>query len=202
MGIDNTTKFYPNKNVFVTGQTGFKGAWLCWWLTQLGSTVTSATKPPEDTRGNLYTKTNLASHITSHYVDLADYTALKDAVSEAKPEIVFHLAAQPLVLTSYDDPIETYQSNAMGTVHLLNALRDCPTVKSIVVITTDKCYENKEWEWPYRETDPLGGHDPYSSSKAMAEIATSAYYRSFFKKNGESSTAITTKQIQTYMEAI
>ncbi len=173
--------FYKGKKVFVTGHTGFKGAWLCWSLLRMGAHVTGFSLPPEDIRGNLYKQTGLADHITSVEGDLADQKLLQESLIRSGAEIVFHLAAQPIVLSSYDDPVETYATNVMGTVHMLEAIRQVNHVKAAVIVTTDKCYENKEWEWPYRETDALGGHDPYSSSKAMAEIATQAYYRSFFK---------------------
>jgi CDP-glucose 4,6-dehydratase len=174
--------FYRGKKVLVTGHTGFKGAWLCWVLVRLGAKVIGYALPPEDVRGNLYKQTSLADEIKSVEADLKDRAVLERLFKEEKPEIVFHLAAQPIVLSSYDDPVETYETNAMGTVHLLEAARGCDSVRNIIIITTDKCYENREWDWPYRETDALGGYDPYSSSKAMAEIASSAYYRSFFKE--------------------
>jgi CDP-glucose 4,6-dehydratase len=173
--------FYKGKKVFVTGHTGFKGAWLCWYLKELGAEVTAYSLAPYDRRGNLFNQTNLGENVTSIFGDLDDLPKLTKALVDSKAEIVLHLAAQPLVLTSYEDPVGTFRSNALGTVHMLEAVRQADSIKSAVIITTDKCYENKEWEWPYRETDELGGYDPYSSSKAMAEIATSSYYRSFFK---------------------
>ncbi len=176
--------FYKGKKVFVTGHTGFKGAWMSMMLLSMGAKVTGYSLPPEDVRGNLYKQTDLSSKMSSVEGDLSDLALLQSSLAESKAEIVFHLAAQPIVLTSYDDPVGTYQTNAIGTVHMLEAVRQVKTVKTVVVITTDKCYENKEWEWPYRETDALGGYDPYSSSKAMAELATDAYYRSFLKKMG------------------
>ena len=180
VGLD----FYRGKRVFVTGHTGFKGAWLCWWLHQLGAEVTAYALPPENFRGNLFEASGLADVITSVEGDLSDRTLLSETMVACQPDMVFHLAAQPLVLTSYDDPVGTYQTNVMGTIYVLECIRKLTSVQGVVVITTDKCYENNEWEWPYREDDPLGGHDPYSSSKAMVEIATSAYYRSFFNALG------------------
>jgi CDP-glucose 4,6-dehydratase len=176
--------FYAGKRVLLTGHTGFKGAWLAWWLKELGAEVTGFALGPEDLRGNLFVLSGLGGALRHVEGDLRDLQALRRAVDAAAPELVFHLAAQPIVLKSYEDPVGTYASNAMGTVHLLEACRLCDAVKTVVVVTTDKCYENKEWPWPYRENDELGGHDPYSSSKAMAELATAAYRRSFFAPKG------------------
>nr|WP_097355524.1 CDP-glucose 4,6-dehydratase [Candidatus Enterovibrio escacola] len=175
-------QFFQDKKVFVTGHTGFKGAWLCWWLKTLGAEVTGFALPPVDTRGNLFNLTTLKSEINSIEADINDLTKLTKALQKSTAQIVLHLAAQPLVLASYDDPVGNYQTNVMGTINMLEAIRQSPNVQASVMVTTDKCYENKEWLWPYKETDQLGGHDPYSSSKAMAEIAISAYYRSFLKQ--------------------
>ena len=172
-------EFYAGKRVFLTGHTGFKGAWLAWWLKELGAEVSGFSLAPQDQRGNLFKLSGLGGAMPSVEGDLADLAALGSAVEAGAPEIVLHLAAQPIVLRSYEDPVETYRSNVMGTVNLLEACRHCASVRTVVVVTTDKCYENREWPWPYRETDELGGRDPYSSSKAMAEIAVSAYRRSF-----------------------
>ena len=178
MGLKN---FYEGKKVFVTGHTGFKGTWLCLMLLNLGSNVKGFALPPEDTRGNLYKQINLAKQIQSDEADLRDLNALKKSIEDFQPDIIFHLAAQPIVIDSYNDPIGNYETNVMGTIHLLEAARNCASVKDIIIITTDKCYENLENNKSFKEGDPLGGHDPYSSSKAMAEIATKAYYKSFLK---------------------
>lgn len=176
--------FYAGKKVFLTGHTGFKGAWLAWWLSELGAETTGYALAPEDLRGNLFAQTALAEAIRSEEGDLCDLPALRKALDASRAEIVLHLAAQPLVIRSYEDPVATYRSNALGTVCVMEAARLCPSVKTVVVVTTDKCYENKEQPRPYVEEDALGGHDPYSSSKAMAEIAVSAYRRSFFAPKG------------------
>jgi len=176
--------FYSAKKVFLTGHTGFKGAWLAWWLKELGAQVTGYSLPPEDTRGNLFKLSRLDGAVRSLTGDLCDRDSLRAALDLSGAELVFHLAAQPLVLRSYEDPYETYRSNTLGTVSLLDAVRLTPAVRAVVVVTTDKCYENKEWHWPYRENDELGGRDPYSSSKAMAELAVSAYRRSFLAERG------------------
>ncbi len=177
-------RFYQGRRVFLTGHTGFKGAWMAWWLKELGAEVAGYALPPEDRRGNLYKLSGLDKAMPSTLGDLDDLAGLKGALAASQAELVFHLAAQPIVLRSYEDPVETFRSNALGTVHLLEAARLQPSVRTVVVVTTDKCYENKEWHWPYRESDELGGRDPYSASKAMAELAVNAYRRSFFAGNG------------------
>jgi CDP-glucose 4,6-dehydratase len=177
-------EFYSGKRVFLTGHTGFKGAWLAWWLKELGADVTGYALAPENLRGNLFLHSGLGDAIRSVEGDLCDRAALSKALASSGADVVFHLAAQPIVLRSYDDPFETYRSNALGTVSLLDAVRVDSNAKAVVVITTDKCYENMEWPWPYRESDALGGRDPYSSSKAMAELAVSSYRRSFFAPKG------------------
>jgi len=171
--------FWKGKRVFVTGHTGFKGAWLSLWLSQMGAHVKGYALPPP-TNPSLFEAADVAGCIETVFADVKDQERLKHELGAHRPEIVFHLAAQPLVRESYSSPVETYQTNVMGTVHLLEAVKACPEVRSTVVITTDKCYENREWVWPYRENDPLGGWDPYSSSKACAELVVSAYQRSFF----------------------
>jgi CDP-glucose 4,6-dehydratase len=170
---------YLNKRVFVTGHTGFKGGWLCLWLYSLGAKVTGyALEPPtEPSLFRLCRIDELAASVTG---DVRDPMPLQRALREASPEIVIHMAAQAIVRDSYRDPVETYAVNVMGTVNLLEAVRHQPGVKAVVVVTTDKCYENREWVRGYRENEPLGGHDPYSSSKACAELVTTAYRRSFF----------------------
>jgi CDP-glucose 4,6-dehydratase len=166
----------------LTGHTGFKGSWLSLWLESLGSEVTGFSLAPPTTP-NLFEVANVARGMTSYISDIRDLSSLQNAMQEAKPEIVIHMAAQPLVRKSYSDPVETYATNVMGTVNLLESVRQTPSVKAVVVVTTDKCYENKEWPWGYRETEPMGGYDPYSSSKGCAELITAAYRQSFFQNH-------------------
>ena len=169
--------------VFLTGHTGFKGSWLALWLAQMGAQVRGYALDPW-TQPNMFTAASIGRLIDDIRGDVLDLAKLRASMADYKPEVVFHLAAQPLVRRSYADPLGTYAVNIMGTAHLLEAVRDIPSVKAVVCITTDKCYDNKEWVWPYRETDSLGGYDPYSSSKACAELVTAAYRSSFF--SGES----------------
>lgn len=178
--------FWQGKRVFLTGHTGFKGGWLALWLTHMGAEVYGfALHPP--TKNNFFTATNLAKKLAVSIIsDIRDASALKSAIQHAQPDVVFHLAAQPLVRQSYEDPVETYAVNVMGTVNLLEVLRKTESVKAVVNVTTDKCYENREWVWPYRETEAMGGFDPYSSSKACSELVTAAYRRSFFQSNNVS----------------
>jgi len=172
-------EFWKDKRVFITGHTGFKGAWLCLWLQSLGAKVTGfALNPPSET--NLFEVAKVKSGMKSILGDVRDAALLQQSLLEAKPDIVFHLAAQALVLHSYQDPVETYSTNIMGTVNVLEAVRKSTTVKSVVIVTSDKCYDNKEWHWGYRENDPMGGYDPYSSSKGCAELVTESYRNSFF----------------------
>lgn len=171
--------FWQGKRVFLTGHTGFKGSWLTLWLRSLGATVTGYSLAP-DTTPNLFTLAIVGDGISSIIGDIRDRAKLLEAVQAARPEIVIHMAAQPLVRESYVTPVETYETNVMGTVHLLDAIRQTPGVKSAVIVTTDKCYENREWEWGYRENEAMGGYDPYSSSKGCAELVTAAYRNSFF----------------------
>lgn len=171
---------YAGKKVFVTGHTGFKGAWLTEWLLNLGAKVTGFSLPPP-TQPSLFDQLGLAERINHIAGDVRDTAALSAAVAAAQPDFIFHLAAQPLVRESYRTPVETYDTNVMGTIHLLEAARQLNKLCAVVCVTTDKCYENKEWVHGYREEDPLGGYDPYSSSKAAAEIAIAAWRRSFFK---------------------
>lgn len=176
--------FWRGKRVLVTGHTGFKGSWLSLWLHEMGANVVGcALAPPAEK--NLYTAAKVGSVIESHYLDIRDADAVTDFVGKAKPEIVFHLAAQSLVLASYADPIETYETNVLGTLHVLEAIRVTTSVKAAVIVTSDKCYENRESQSPYRESDRLGGHDPYSSSKACAEILVASYRRSYFSNEAE-----------------
>lgn len=179
-----SSAFWLGKRVFLTGHTGFKGAWLSLMLSRLNARATGyALEPP--TRPNLFTLANAAEHIDDMRGDVRDLETLSTAMQSVAPEIVIHMAAQPLVRESYADPVGTYATNVMGTVNVLEAARQTESVRLVLVITTDKCYENRDWVWGYRETDALGGHDPYSNSKACAELATNAYRDSFFraKKN-------------------
>ncbi len=168
---------YKNRRILVTGHTGFKGSWLVLWLQILGAKVTGISLPPE-TSPNHWNL--LALDMESFHIDIRDELLLRQKIVEAKPEIVFHLAAQPLVRRSYRQPLETWATNVMGTANVLDACRQVEELAAIVVVTTDKCYENKEWDWAYREIDPLGGHDPYSASKGGSELVAASYRRSFF----------------------
>lgn len=180
--------FYSGKTVLVTGHTGFKGSWLSRWLTLMGSRVVGLSLEPEQ-QPNLFELAKLAEGMTSVIGDICDVGTLRRVIEDHRPEIVFHMAAQSLVRRSYREPVLTYETNVMGTVNLLEACRSAPSVRSVVVVTSDKCYENNEWPWGYREIDPLGGADPYSSSKACAEIVTAAYRRSFFSAQGSAGVA-------------
>lgn len=173
-------EFWKNKRVFITGHTGFKGSWLCLWLVQMGAKVAGYAQLPPTTP-SLFEICNIEELLDqSSIADIRDLESLKTAMSDFGPDIVIHMAAQPLVRDSYKIPIETYSTNVMGTVNLFEAIRITPSVKAVVNVTTDKCYENQEWEWGYRENERLGGYDPYSNSKACAELITSAYRSSFF----------------------
>lgn len=175
----NLGSFYKGRRVFITGHTGFKGSWLCLWLHKLGAEVTGyALDPPTDP--SLFELCGIDKLVHSIISDVRDREALTSTMMDTKPDIVIHMAAQPLVRDSYEQPVETYEINVMGTVNLLEAIRKSPGIRAVVNVTTDKCYENREWIWGYRENDPLGGFDPYSSSKACSEIVTAAYLRSFF----------------------
>lgn len=171
--------FWTGKRVFITGHTGFKGTWLTLWLHALGAKLTGYALPPP-TRPSLFELCNGGDLVHSVLADVRDYERLKAELVAACPDIVIHLAAQPLVRASYQNPVETYAVNVMGTVHLLEAVRACNSVRAVLNVTTDKCYENREWPWGYRENEPLGGYDPYSSSKACSEMVTAAYRDSFF----------------------
>lgn len=176
--------FWKGKKILITGHTGFKGSWLSLWLSRLGACVYGYSLAPTN-EPNLYSLAKIPNSIKSSFIsDIRDHKQLENVVSSIKPEIIFHLAAQPLVINSYQDPIETISTNVMGTANLFEAARATDSVKVIINITTDKCYENREWEWPYRETDTMGGNDPYSSSKACSELLTTAYRKSFFNKLG------------------
>ncbi len=172
---------YKGKKVFVTGHTGFKGSWLSQWLLSLGAEVTGYSKDIP-TQPSLFEALHLDKSLKDVRNDIREQAALEKAIRETKPDIIFHLAAQPLVRASYEDPLGTFSENSMGTAHVLEAVRRVGSVPALVVITTDKVYENHGWEFGYRENDPLGGHDPYSASKAAAEIIFSSYCRSFFSE--------------------
>ncbi len=171
--------FWKDRRVFLTGHTGFKGSWLSLWLDALGAHVTGyALDPP--TQPSLFEQAEVAGAVRSIYADIRDFPRLKSALAECCPDVVIHMAAQSVVRRGYEDPIETYSSNVMGTVHLLEALRQLGQPCVVVNVTSDKCYENREWVWGFRENDPMGGHDPYSNSKACAELVTSAFRNSYF----------------------
>jgi CDP-glucose 4,6-dehydratase len=169
---------WRGRRVLVTGHTGFKGAWLGTWLAAMGAEVHGLSLAPVTTP-SLFDLIALATQVRHTVGDIRDAAVVRDAVRTAAPEVVFHLAAQPLVRASYRDPLETFDTNVRGTAHVLDACRHAPGVAAVVCITTDKCYENREWSWGYREDDPLGGHDPYSASKAAAEVVAASYRRSF-----------------------
>ncbi len=172
-------EFWRAKKVLVTGHTGFKGSWLAIWLQSLGAEVIGIALEP-DSEPNLFQQADVEKGMTSVIGDICDLDLLVETVQQFQPDIIFHLAAQALVRESYLDPVETYQTNVIGTMNVLEAIRNCNSVQAAVMVTTDKCYDNKEWQWPYRENDRLGGHDPYSSSKACAELLIDSYRRSFF----------------------
>lgn len=178
-----SSNFWAGKRVLLTGHTGFKGAWLGQWLVSMGAIVTAVALKP-NTTPNLFSLIQVGSQLASHALDIRDATKLAALVHQAQPEIVLHLAAQALVRESYKDPLATFAINVMGTANVLDALRSCESVRSIVVVTTDKVYANQEWAWPYRETDKLGGHDPYSASKAGTELVAASYRASFFAAKG------------------
>lgn len=180
MNIDIFNNFYRGKRVLVTGHTGFKGSWLSIWLHELGAEVVGVSLEPYSEKDN-FVLSGIGNKIKADIrADIRDGKRMKEIFREYQPEIVFHLAAQPLVRLSYDIPVETYETNVMGTINIMEAIRVTDSVKVGVMITTDKCYENKEQIWGYRENEPMGGYDPYSSSKGAAEIAISSWRRSFF----------------------
>jgi len=175
-------EFWSGKRVLLTGHTGFKGSWLALWLSELGARVTGVGLEP-DTTPNLFCQLLLARRIERHHLaDILDLQALAEIVQACQPQVVFHLAAQPLVRRSYRDPLGTWATNVNGSLHLLEALKPLQNFCSVVMVTTDKVYENQEWDYGYRETDPLGGHDPYSASKAAAELAIASWRASFCGK--------------------
>jgi len=183
-------RMWKDRRVLITGHTGFKGSWLSLWLTELGAQVTGLALAPVSP--SLFEQARVADRVRHIVGDIRDLAAVEQAVAEARPEIVFHLAAQPLVRLSYDQPVETFSTNVQGTVHVLDACRRAPGLKGIVCVTSDKCYENQGWAWPYRESDPMGGHDPYSASKGATELVATAYRRSFFH-SGESALLATAR---------
>jgi len=175
--------FWRDRSVFITGHTGFKGGWLATWLLELGARVTGYGLPPHTTP-SYFARCGLSDHVSTHFADVRDAAALRAALGAAQPSVVFHLAAQPIVRLSYRAPLDTIGVNVLGTANLLEAVRHTPSVEAVVVVTSDKCYENLERPEGYREDDPLGGHDPYSASKAAAELIAAAYRRSFFTVSG------------------
>lgn len=175
-------RIWRGRRVLITGHTGFKGSWLALWLSQLGAQVTGLALAPETP--SLFDQARLSELLNHIEGDIRDRATVERAVASAQPEVVFHLAAQPLVRLSYAEPVETFATNVQGTAHVLDACRRAPDLKAIVCVTSDKCYENREWIWPYRETDPMGGHDPYSASKGAAELVAASYRRSFFHADG------------------
>jgi CDP-glucose 4,6-dehydratase len=172
--------FWSGKKIFLTGHTGFKGSWMTLWLTSLGAKVTGYSLAPTSQPCLFEVLENKSFMEASLFADICDLASLRSAMNKAAPDIVIHMAAQALVRYSYKNPIETYATNVMGTANLLEATRGNDTVRATLVVTTDKCYENREWVWPYRENERMGGYDPYSSSKGCAELVTAAYQRSFF----------------------
>lgn len=174
---------WAGRRVLVTGHTGFKGSWLSLWLHALGAEVTGFALPPPS-RPSLFETARIAELVRHVEGDVRDLAAVRAVIEASQPEAIFHLAAQPLVRFSYREPVETYATNVMGTVHVLDAARRSPEVRAIVCVTSDKCYDNREWVWPYRESDPMGGHDPYSSSKGCAELVAAAWRSSFFGEDG------------------
>jgi CDP-glucose 4,6-dehydratase len=180
---DVNREFWRGKRVLLTGHTGFKGSWLSLWLQSMGADLHGLALSPPTTPA-LFKEARVADGMTSLDGDIRDYETVYAAMAACRPEVVLHLAAQPLVRHSYEAPVATYATNVMGTVHVLEAARQVGSVRAIVNVTTDKCYENREWVWGYREDEPMGGYDPYSNSKGCAELVTSAYRRSFFQDSG------------------
>jgi CDP-glucose 4,6-dehydratase len=185
VGIDMTVSagFWQGKRVLLTGHTGFKGGWLSLWLQSIGADLCGLSLVPPTTP-NLFSEASVGASMKSLTGDIGDYETVRAAFADFRPEIIIHMAAQSLVRQSYKDPVATYATNVMGTVHVLEAARQLGTVKAIVNVTTDKCYENKEWVWGYREDEPMGGYDPYSNSKACSELVSNAYRKSFFQESG------------------
>ena len=178
-----TPQFWAGKRVLLTGHTGFKGSWLSLWLQSMGACLRGLSLPPP-TQPALFDVARVGQGMEDIRGDIRDLATVQKQFDDFRPEIVIHMAAQPLVRLSYQQPVETYATNVMGTVHVLEAARTCASVRVIVNVTSDKCYENREWAWGYRENEAMGGYDPYSNSKGCAELVTSAYRRSFFQQNG------------------
>lgn len=185
------TEHWRGKRVFITGHTGFKGSWLSMWLNYLGANVCGYSLSPL-TNPSLFELCNIEKDIESIIGDIRDFEKLSKAINDFKPDIVFHLAAQAIVSESYSNPLYTYSTNVIGTVNMLEAVRNSKSIRAVVNVTTDKCYENKEWYWGYREIEPLGGYDPYSNSKACSELVTAAYRSSFFANNDRDAAAVAT----------
>ncbi len=184
MGIRNVNpEFWKGKRVFLTGHSGFKGSWMSLWLSSMGATVKGFSLKP-DTDPSLFYVARVSEVLECDFGDIRNLELVSRSMQEFNPDILIHMAAQPLVRLSYSQPVETYSTNVMGTVNVLEAARKCPNLKAIVSVTTDKVYENQEWVWGYRENEPMGGYDPYSSSKGCAELVTAAYRRSFFSETG------------------
>jgi CDP-glucose 4,6-dehydratase len=181
--VKPSAAFWSGKSVLITGHTGFKGGWLAAWLEQLGARLSGFALAP-DTEPNLFTQLGLDCKFGADFHDIRDKSEVDRALAASDPEIIFHLAAQPLVRLSYRDPLGTLATNVMGTANLLHAAQSCARLKAVIVVTTDKCYENHEWVWPYRESDPLGGRDPYSASKACTEIVARSFRDSFLAERG------------------
>lgn len=190
-GLVMTAQFWDGRRVLLTGHTGFKGAWLALWLKQMGARVAGYALPPENE--SLYELNSVANEMDECvYEDVRNTSSINQLISRFRPEVVFHLAAQSLVRASYSRPLETYQVNILGTANVLEAVRLNLSQAAVVIVTSDKCYENNEWVWGYRETDALGGHDPYSSSKSCADIVAAAYFRSFFGAFSEKAVGVAT----------
>lgn len=183
------SNFWKDKKVFLTGHTGFKGSWLSMWLQVMGAQIKGYSLEEEPTSPALFKVAKVARGMESEIGDIRDLDALQKSMQSFNPDILIHMAAQPLVRLSYTNPVDTYSTNVMGTVNVLEAARKCTNLKAIVSVTTDKCYENKEWVWGYRENEPMGGHDPYSNSKGCAELVSSAYRNSFYNDNNTANLA-------------
>lgn len=181
-------EFWQGKRVFLTGHTGFKGSWLSLWLQSMGAVVKGFALEPQTTP-SLFNEARIADGMESRIGDIRDLATIVASMKAFNPEVLIHMAAQPLVRLSYREPVATYATNVMGTVHVLEAARQCPNLRAIVNVTTDKCYENREWDWGYRENEPMGGHDPYSNSKGCAELVTAAYRNSFFNQKDSAALA-------------
>ncbi len=193
LAVTVTPEFWARRRVYVTGHTGFKGGWLCLWLSQLGAEVHGLALEPSTTP-SLFEAARVGSRMASStFADVRDARSVGEALRRAAPEIVFHLAAQPLVRAGYEDPASTFATNVMGTVNVLEAIRHTPSVRAAVIVTTDKCYENHDGARPYREDDRLGGHDPYAGSKACSELAVDSYRRSFFGARGHGAAIATAR---------